>query len=158
MSYIGLLLRMKFISTFQWQSHWTFSPSITCNSTIAIRKQRQENNNLATIQRENLIGHFSMVQGHGPTSMVWLLKHLVLKALGPSLGVNKCGPRRMTMHQKVNVLVFLNTCPQRAVLKKNQVWPFSCLLLGFTCFHFLLNMSRMWLANLRTRASEFVHV
>ena len=33
---------------------------------------------------------------------------------------------------------------------KIQVWPFSCLLLGFTCLHFLLNVSKTWLANLLT--------
>jgi hypothetical protein len=56
---------------------------------------------------------FSMVQVHGPTSMVWLPKNLVLKALGPSIGVNKCGPRRMTMHQKMNVLDVFNTCHKK---------------------------------------------
>ena len=34
-------------------------------------------------------GPFPMVRVHGPTSMVQLLKTLVLKALGPSLGVNR---------------------------------------------------------------------
>ena len=34
--------------------------------------------------------------------------------------------------------------------KKTQVRPYSCLLLGFTCLLFLLNVSKMWLANLLT--------
>ena len=34
-------------------------------------------------------GLFSMARVHGPTSMVRLLKKLVLKALDPSLGVNR---------------------------------------------------------------------
>ena len=31
-----------------------------------------------------------------------------------------------------------------------QVCSFSCPLLDFTCLHFLLNVSKMWLANLLT--------
>ena len=34
-------------------------------------------------------GPFSMVQFHGPTSMIRLLKKVVLKALDPSIGVNQ---------------------------------------------------------------------
>ena len=34
-------------------------------------------------------GLFSMLRVHGPTSMVRLLKEIVLKALGPSLGVKQ---------------------------------------------------------------------
>ena len=50
--------------------------------------------------------------------MVRLLKKLVMKALGPELGVNQIGPRRM--HQKVNVRIFFNTCPKGVVLKKKS--------------------------------------
>ena len=45
---------------------------------------------------------------------------------------------------------FFNTCSKRKDLKKIQARPFSCFLLGFTCLHFLLNVSKMWLANLLT--------
>jgi hypothetical protein len=48
---------------------------------------------------------------------------------------------------------FFNISPKRAVLGKIKVWPFFCLLLGFTCLHFLLNVSKMWLANLLTAIS-----
>ena len=34
--------------------------------------------------------------------------------------------------------------------KKNQVWPFSHILLGLTCLHFLLKVLKTWLANLLT--------
>ena len=34
--------------------------------------------------------------------------------------------------------------------KTNQVWPFSCLLVGFTSLHFLLNVAKIWVANLLT--------
>jgi hypothetical protein len=43
-----------------------------------------------------------------------------------------------------------NISPKRAVLEENEVGPISCLLLGFICLHFLLNVSKMWLANLLT--------
>jgi len=88
---------------------------------------------------------------HGPTSMVRLLIKLVLKALGPSLGVNRMWTKKNDYASKSeDVDLFFNTCPKRAVLNENQVWPFSCLLLGFTCLPFLLNVSKMWLANLLT--------
>ena len=43
---------------------------------------------LWTMKLDHGRGPFSMVQVHGPTFMVRLLKKTVLKALGPSLGVN----------------------------------------------------------------------
>ena len=50
------LLHVKFMFTFYWEYHWTFFSSIACNSTVASNKQRQEKNNLATIQRAKLKG------------------------------------------------------------------------------------------------------
>ena len=45
---------------------------------------------------------FVMVWLHGPTSMIHFTK-----PLGPSLSVNQIWTKRMTMHQKVNVLIFI---------------------------------------------------
>ena len=56
----------------------------------------------------------------------------------------------MIMHHKVNVLIFLIHAQIGQFMKKIQVKSFSCLLLGFTCLYFLLNVSKMWLANLLT--------
>ena len=64
----------------------------------------------------------------------------------------------MIMHQKVKVLIFFNTCPKRAVLdpkkkeekekeKFDHYLVFVWALLGL---HFLLNVSKTWLANLLT--------
>jgi hypothetical protein len=82
------------------------------------------------------------------------LKNWFTKPLGPSLGVNRMWTKRlgMTMRQEVDA-DFFNISPKRAVLGKIKVWPFSCLLLGFTCLHFLLKVSKMWLANLLTSIS-----
>ena len=55
----------------------------------------------------------------------------------------------MTMHQKMNVLIFLNTSPKRVVLKKKQSLTIPLSSLGFTCLYLLLSVS-MWLANLLT--------
>jgi hypothetical protein len=57
------------------------------------------------------------------------------------------------MRQEVDVLIFFNISPKRAILGKIKVLPFSCLLLGFTCLYFLLTVSKMWLANLLTTIS-----
>jgi hypothetical protein len=92
----------------------------------------------------------SMVRVHGLTSMVRLHKKLVLRVLGPSLGVNRMWTKKSDHAPKIEGAHFFNTCPKRAILKKIRVWPFSCLLLGFNCLHFFLNVSKMWLANLLT--------
>ena len=78
------------------------------------------------------------------------LKNQFTKPLSPSLGVNQMWTKKNDHAPKSEGVDFFNTCPKRAVLKKIQVWPFSCLFLGFTCLHFLLNVSKMWLANLLT--------
>ena len=95
-------------------------------------------------------GPFSMVRVHGTTSMVRLLKKIVLKALGPSLGVNRMWTKKNDHAPKSAWADFFNTCTKRIFLEKNQVWPFSCLLLDFTYLHFLLNVSKMWLFLLPT--------
>ena len=88
-----------------------------------------------------------LVQVHGPPSMVQLLKKLVLKVL------TRCNSNvdqeEWPCTKKWMFLVFLYM-PKRAVLNKIQVWLLSCLLLGFTCLHFLLHVSKVWLANLLT--------
>jgi hypothetical protein len=50
---------------------------------------------------------------HGPTS-----RKIGFESLGP---LTECEPRRITMHQNVDVLIFFNTCSKRGVLKKIQV-------------------------------------
>ena len=92
-----------------------------------------------------------MVWVHGPTSMVWVLQKLVMKTLAPSVGVNWMWTKKNDHASKNEHVDFFSRCPKRAILKKNQVWPFSCLHLGFTCLPFLLNVSKMWLANLLTK-------
>ena len=82
--------------------------------------------------------------------MARLHQNLVLRALGPSLGVNRMWIKKSDHAPKYEGVNFFNTCPKRAIFEKNQVWLFSCLLLGFICLHFLLNVSKMWLTNLLT--------
>ena len=105
---------------------------------------------LWTIKSDHGRWTLSMVWVHGPTSMVWHHKKLVLRALGPSLGVNQMWTKKNDRAPKSEGVDFFNTYPKRTNLKKNQVWPFSCLLLGFICLQFLLNVSKMWLSNLLT--------
>jgi hypothetical protein len=40
--------------------------------------------------------------------------------LGPSIGVNQMWTKRNDHATKVNVLIFFNICPKRAVLKESQ--------------------------------------
>jgi hypothetical protein len=65
---------------------------------------------------------FKMAFVNGPTSMVRLLKKLVLKALGPSVGVNRMWTKKNYHAPKSDCGLFylfiFNTCPERAVLKK----------------------------------------
>ena len=58
---------------------------------------------------------------HGPTSMVRFQKLLVLRALGPSLGVNQMWTKKIDHVPKIEGADFFNTCPQKAILKKIQV-------------------------------------
>jgi hypothetical protein len=61
---------------------------------------------------------FKMVQVHGPTSMVQLLRKIVLKALAPSLGVNQMWTKKNDRAPKSECVDFFNTCPKRAILKE----------------------------------------
>ena len=83
---------------------------------------------------------FLMVWVHGPTSMVRLLENIVWKALGPSLGVNQMWTKKNDHAPKSECVGIFEYMLKRAILKKIQVWPFSCILLGFTCLHFLSKM------------------
>jgi hypothetical protein len=85
---------------------------------------------------------FFMVQLDGSTFMVRFSKYQFIKSLGPSLGVNWMWTKKNDHAQKVDVLIFLKYTPRNGSYKTNQVWPLSCLLFGFTCLHFLLNMSK----------------
>ena len=72
------------------------------------------------------------------------------QSLGP-LTRCKLNVNQENDHAPINecAYIFFQTYPKMAVLKrKKKVWPFSCLLLSFTCLHFLLNVLKMWLANL----------
>ena len=93
---------------------------------------------------------FSVVRVHDPTPMVRHLKKHVLKALGPSLGVIRMCTTKNDHAPKNACIDFFDICPKRAFLEKIQVCPFYCLLMGFTCLQFLLNVLKMWLANLFT--------
>ena len=64
----------------------------------------------------------SMVRVNGPTSMVQLHKRLVLRALGPSLGVNQMWTKKSDHAPKSEGADFFNTCPKKGYLEeKNQV-------------------------------------
>jgi hypothetical protein len=87
---------------------------------------------------------------HGPSS-----KKMIYKAVGPLIrcNLNRMWTKRIDHATRSGCADFYNISPKRAILGKIKVWPFSCLLLGFTCFHFLLNLSKMWLENLLTTIS-----
>ena len=94
---------------------------------------------------------FSMVRVHGPTSMIQLLKNIVLKVMGSSLGVNG-------MWTKKNDHVLKSQCADFFVIhaQKGRLWKklkFNHSLVFFWAslvFYFLLNVSKMWLANFLT--------
>ena len=71
--------------------------------------------------------------------LLWsdFLKKQITKPLGPSLGVNRMWIKRNDHAPKSERADFFNVSPKRAFLKKNQVWPLSCLFFGFTFIHFL---------------------
>ena len=69
-----------------------------------------------------------MVQVHRPTSMVRLIKILVLKALGLSLGVNQMWTKKNDHSPKSECADFFNTCPKMAVLKKKLKFEHSLVL------------------------------
>ena len=51
---------------------------------------------------------WTMAFSHGPTFMIYFLRESIYKAFGPlNRCKSKCGPREMTMYQKVNVAIFL---------------------------------------------------
>ena len=91
------------------------------------------------------IGSWKMVFFHGPTSWsnfhspILFLKQFT-KFLGPSPGVHRKCTKRNDRVPKSECACFFNRCLKKVDLKEeeNLVWPFSCLLLGFTCVHFLL--------------------
>jgi hypothetical protein len=55
-----------------------------------------------------------------PTFMVRLHKKLVLRALGPSLAVNRMWTKKSDHAPKSEGAHFFNTCPKRAILGKNS--------------------------------------
>ena len=57
----------------------------------------------------------------------FLKRKQITKPFGPSQG-RQYGPRRMTMHQKVNVFFLIYVQKGKFGEKQNQVGPFSCFL------------------------------
>ena len=135
--------KLCFIITINWDFSLQYTSTIftiinvawTC-TTLVCYTQAWEIGLVYTMDHE--AGPWKRAFFNGLSSWSDFLKKLVLKALGPSLGVNR-------MWTKKN-----DHAPKRTFLKKIQICPFSCLLLGFNCLHFLLNVSKMWLANLLT--------
>ena len=72
------------------------------------------------------------------------------KPLGLSLGVNQMWTKKNDHAPKSECYDLFNICPKRAFLKKNSSLIILLSFLGFTCIHFLLNVSKMWLKNLLT--------
>ena len=84
----------------------------------------------------------------------FLKSQSILKALGPTLCVNRMWTKENDHAPKSERVDFFYHMPKNGILwKKNKVCSFSCLLLSFTCLHFLLNVSKMRLANLLTTIS-----
>jgi hypothetical protein len=76
---------------------------------------------LRTMKSDHGRWTLSMVRVHGLTSMVRLHKKLVLRVLGPSLGVNRMWTKKSDHAPKIEGAHFFNTCPKRAILKKIRV-------------------------------------
>ena len=97
------------------------------------------------------VGPWKMAFFHVPTSMVRFLYKLIYKAIG-SLTRCKLNWTKENDHSPKNECAdfFFKYMPKLGIFEKTQVWPFSCLLLGFTCLHFLLNVLKMWLEKLPT--------
>jgi len=80
--------------------------------------------------------------------MVQLNKKLLfLRALVPSLGVKRMWTKKSDHALKNEGADFFDTCPKRAILEKNN----SSLTIFLSSLGlYLLNVSKMWLANLLT--------
>ena len=96
-----------------------------------------------------------MNHGRWSFPMVRFLKQSIYKAFGLSLGANWMWSKRNDRAPKSEYV--------RIYMSKESIFYFilflffeinfclfSCLVLGFTCLHFLLNVSKMWFANLLT--------
>ena len=95
------------------------------------------------------VGPWKRAFFNGPTFMIRLLKKSILN-LGP---LTKCkanvDQEEWPCTKKWMCIIFL-IYAQKGHFWKKKVFSFSCLLLGFTCLRFLLNLLKMWLANLLT--------
>ena len=90
----------------------------------------------------------SMVRVHGTTSMVQLHKKLVLRAMGPSLGVNQMWTKKKDHGAKSGGGDFFNICTKKGSFQKSKLWPFFNRLVftsffGFGYIHFEFQQS--WL-------------
>ena len=73
---------------------------------------------LWTMKSDHGRGFFSMVRVHAPTFMVRLLKKSVLKALGPSLGVNRMWTKKNDHASKSECADFFLIRAQKGQFKK----------------------------------------
>ena len=73
------------------------------------------------------VGPWKMAFVNGPTSMIRLRKKLVLRAMGPLLGLNQMWTKRKDLGAKNESADFFNMRTKKVVQKKNQLWPFSWL-------------------------------
>jgi hypothetical protein len=80
---------------------------------------------------DHVVGPWRMAFLHGPTSMVRFLKKSIYKAFGP---FTRCKPNVDQEAQpciKTWMCHYFQYIPQKSSFeKKNQLWPFSCLLLS----------------------------
>ena len=98
---------------------------------------------------------FPMVRLDGPTSMVRFLKKSIHKAFGPLTRCKLNVDQEEWSCTKSGCVDLKNTYIRlKKVVKKNIKFDHSLVSswasLVFTCLHFLLNVSKMWLANLLT--------
>ena len=111
------------------QSLWTLT---RCNSNVDQTDDKPANQTRALVEAKLVANEFptmtlrasihhgpwsrTMEYGlfHGPTSMLWFLKKSIYKAFG---SLTRCKPNGMTMHQKVNVLIFLIYAQKRPFWK-----------------------------------------
>ena len=78
--------------------------------------------------------HFSMVKVHGPTSMVRLLKKIVLQDLGPSLGVNRMWIKKNDHASTSECVAFIQYMLKKGNFEKKKNSS-STVLLFFLGFH-----------------------
>ena len=99
-------------------------------------------------------------RGRWPSSMVWLMVQLPwydflkkqqhTKSLGSLLGVNRMWTKKYDHAPKSECANFLIYMPKKGSFEKKFKFHHSPLFSWTTCLHFLLNVSKLWLANILT--------